>query len=257
MIVSKNLLDSMAEKRALRLSALLAEEFQALYPQRCRTLGEKYLQEFTQRCALDAHRLGCQNYGELKAYAFIALHLGVDFAKDPHYPWVRDILAKEDVFSLKMEAISKVFFKSYYLADAVKLEVYKKALEQLEKVNFQHIKTFTDYTQIAEVLEAVYPERVKELGGVENVSIYINLSSEGKAKAYNIEHPIGVFIYATLTFFLGSGSDNDALYHWVRKYLNNPEADMTKKVDKFVKVTRKRVRNNIRHIEKTLEEIQA
>ena len=74
-------------------------------------------------------------------------------------------------------------------------------------------------------------------------------------RQYKLEHPISIFIYASLVFFLGSGVDDDPQYHRVRKYLNSNEKNMAVKVDTLVKVIRKRVRTNIRKIESSLEEM--
>jgi len=93
------------------------------------------------------------------------------------------------------------------------------------------------------------------LGGVEKVSVLLNMATSDKLKQYKLEHPISIFIYTSLVFFLGSGVDDDPLYHWVRKYLNSDEPNMAIKVDTLVKVIRKRVRNNIRNIENSLEEV--
>jgi len=109
MKISQELLDSMAKKRVLRLSIVLKDDLKKLYPKRCKTMGDSHLSEFTDRCALDAFNYGCNTYGELKAYAFLAFFLGIKFADDPLYPWVSDTLLKDQDFSLKIEHISETF----------------------------------------------------------------------------------------------------------------------------------------------------
>ena len=255
MKVSNELLDSMAKKRVLRLSKILAVDLKELYPQRCRTMGESHLLEFTDTCALDAFNYGCNSYGELKAYAFLAFFLGIKFHDDPLYPWVSDTLIKNQPFSLKIETISVVFFKQHFQGKEENLQAYNKALKTLLKVNFKYINTFKTYTEIALGLEKIYPERMKLLGGVEKVAVLLNLATSDKLKLYKLEHPISIFTYVSLVFFLGAGVDDDPLYHWVRKYLNSNEENMAIKVDTLIKVIRKRVRNNIRKIENSLEEV--
>jgi len=255
MKVSNELLDSMAKKRVLRLSSVLKDDLRELYPKRCRVMGEAHLSEFADRCALDAFSYGCNSYGELKAYAFLALFLGIKFHDDPLYPWVSDTLIKNQPFSLKIETISEVFFKQHFQGEEESLQTYNKALETLLKVNFKYISTFKTYTEIALGLEKIYPERMKLLGGVEKVAVLLNLATSDKLKLYKLEHPISIFTYVSLVFFLGSGVDDDPLYHWVRKYLNSNEENMAIKVDTLIKVIRKRVRNNIRKIENSLKEV--
>jgi hypothetical protein len=249
MHVDETLLESMAQKRVLRLSRVLKDDLRELYPKRCKTMGDNHLSEFTNRCALDAFKYGCNNYGELKAYIFLALFLGIKFADDPLYPWVSETLMRQEPFSLKIESMSETFFKYHFIGEKESLQSYKKALEALLKVNFKYISGFKTYSEIALGLEKIYPERMKLLGGVEKVSVLLNLATSDKIKQYKLEHPISIFIYASLVFFLGSGVDDDPQYHWVRKYLNSNEKNMAVKVDTLVKVIRKRVRNEIRSID--------
>ncbi len=254
MRVSAELLASMAEKRVLRLSRMLHIEIQSLYPKRAKILGEKNLLAFCERCALDAHRLGCKNYGELKAYAFIAMHLGVGYTSDPQYPWIRDILNKDETFNLKMEALIKIFFKDYYLSKEEDLTQYNKALSKLTELNSEEIIKLRKYSEIADVLKEIYPERVALLGGTEQLSNALAISTHEKIKVYGLEHPMGVFIVSTLVFFLGADVDKDPMYPWVEKYLNSKEPNRSVKIDKLVKVIQKRIKNNSRNIDKILEE---
>ena len=254
MRISSEFLESIAEKRALHLSRILHDEIQTLYPKRAKILGEKNLLAFSERCALDGHHLGCKNYGELKAYAFIAMHLGVGFAVDPQYPWIKDTLQKDESFNLKIEEVSKVFLKDYYLSREEDLTQYNKALSKLTAVNTEEIIKLRKYSEIAKVLKEIYPERVALLGGTEQLSNVLALSSHEKIKLYGLEDPVGVFVISTLVFFLGVDVDKDPLYPWVSKYLNSKESNMSVKIDTLVKVIHKRIKNNSRNIDKILEE---
>jgi len=254
MRVDAKFLESMAEKRALRLSRMLHIEIKTLYPKRAKILGEKNLKEFSERCALDTYSLGCKNYGELKAYSFIAMHLGIGFSSDPQYPWVRDVLHKNESFNLKVEALSKVFFEGYYNGTEESLTAHSQALKKLSKVQVSEVEKLRKYSEITKVLEEIYPERVAQLGGVEKLSNALAQASHEKIKTYGLAHPTGVFIVSTLVFFLGADVDNDPFYPWVAKYLKSEEDSMSIKIEQLLKVIQKRIKNNIRNIDKILGE---
>jgi hypothetical protein len=205
----------MTQKRLEHLAEMLTHELKNLYPKRMRTVGKGQTFAFALACAQESHRLGCTNYGELKAYSFVALQLGIGFATDPMYPFVRQILEKEEIFSLKMEEIMHYTLTNLYASDTASLCTYQTALLNLLKVDLAQVKTFTTYTEIVGVLEQVYPQRVKALGGMEHVFDAIKASTHTKPEVYNMHHPIGIFVYAFLVFFLGHKIDHDPLYAWV------------------------------------------
>jgi len=252
--ITQEMLHKMTQKRLEQLAHMLTRNLTELYPKRMRTIGKEKTFAFALSCAQESYALGCTNYGELKAYSFVALQLGVGFASDPLYPFVHDILKTEDIFALKMEKIMQHTLTKLYAGDVASLQDYHTALTKLLHVDLAQVKTFTTYGEIVSVLEQVYPQRVKALGGTAHVYDAIKTSTHTKPEAYNIHHPIGVFVYASLVFFLGHSIDRDPLYAWVGKYLNDPEPRMPHKLDRLVKVIRKRVKNNIRYIDKTVKE---
>jgi len=257
MRVDHTLLESMAQKRTEVLAEPLAQMFRENYPGRCRMIDEEKLSVFTRWCARDAYALGCENYGVLKSYAFIAWHLGTGFIRDPLYPAIEEMARSDRSFDEKMEEISEYFFEHLYPGDLSKLSAYNEALKRLLKVNLEVVTSLRNYDQIAELLERIYPQRAKLIGSTKDISILVNLASDGKITRYNIDHPIGRFVYAGLVFFLGSNFDEDPLYPWAKKYLDDKEPRMAYKLDALVKVVRKRIKSANRQIEKVLSEVEA
>ncbi len=254
MHIDEALLERMAQKRLVRLSNILRETFREQYPKECRILGDTQLKIFCDKCVNKAYGYGATDYGELKAYALLAWILGIGFDDDPLYPWVKEILEKEVPFESKTEEITEMVNALYYFTTQEQLQNYKEALERLLKLNFATIKQFTSYADIVKTLQTIYPQRVKVLGGAEQVKEALKYACHGKTIRYNIDHPIGIFVYATLVFFLGHRVDDDPLYSWAKKYLNSDEPQMAHKLDRLIKVIEKRVRNLIREIEKSTKE---
>jgi len=254
MHLDDTLLERIAEKRLVRFARLLAEEFGSLYPKRCRIVGKNNLHLFCHGCCKDAYILGATNYGELKSYAFVAWHLGVGFARDPYYRQIQTIFASEDDFDEKMQKISALMFEAYFLHDKHEVESYTKALQRILTLNLKKLTSLQNYMQIAQVLENIYPQRVKAMGGVEHISTVLVSICKEHIVRYNINHPLGIFIYSALTFFLGSNVANDPLYGWVGKYLQSTELKMASKIDILIKVIQKRARNEKRSLEKILRD---
>ena len=257
MHMTPELLERMAQKRRHMLAKRLSSDLEDLYPKRMRTLGEKQRFTFAQLCTEESHGLGCTTYGELKSFAFVALQLGTGFATDPLYSEIVHIFNTEDIFALKMEKIIHYAFKhTFYVHDEASLKAYQTALHNLLRVDLKKIKQMTSYQEIVQVLEEIYPQRVKALGGKDVLKERLKHACYKKTIRYNIDHPIGIFVYTGLVFFLGHKVDSDPLYAWVEKYLNSTESRMAYKLDKLVRVIRKRIKNNIRYIEKELKEYE-
>ena len=255
--VSAELLERMAQQRKEMLAKRLSRDLEDLYPKRMRTLGEKQRFRFARLCTDESYTLGCRTYGELKAFAFVALQLGVGFATDPLYSAMTPLLYIEDAFALKMEKIIQyIFSHTLYIHDEASLRAYKEALYKLLCVDLKQIKQMRNYQELVAVLEVIYPERVKALGGKEVLKEHLQYACYNKTIRYNIHHPIGIFVYATLVFFLGHNVDDDPLYPWVKRYLNDKEPRMAYKLDTLVKVIRKRIKSNLRAIEKALKEYE-
>lgn len=254
MRIDDTLLERMAQKRLMRLSGSLVEILKDEYPKQCRVLGDAGLKIFSDRCVLKAYGYGANNYGELRAYTFLAWVLGVGFDDDPLYPWVKEILIQEEPFENRTDEIADIVYSAYHFNTLEQLEEYRGALTRLLGLNFTEIKKFTSYVEIVELLERVYPQRVQLLGGVEKLKESLKLACYQKAIHYNINHPIGIFVYAGLVFFLGHKVDDDPLYAWAKKYLNSDEPQMAHKLDRLIRVIEKRVKNMIREIDTTLEE---
>jgi len=249
-------LEGMAQHRLRSLSVAMGESFREHYPKECRLMGKDGLKRFCDICTQKAYGYGAENFGELKSYATLAWVLGIGFDDDPLYPWIAQILAKEEPFEWRVEEIQDRVFEVFYFSTLQQLQEYEDALQKLLQLNFATIKKFTNYTDVVNTLERIYPQRVKVLGGKELLKENLKRACYEKTVRYNIDHPIGVFVYAGLVFFLGHKVDDDPLYGWAKKYLNSEEPRMAHKLDRLVKVIEKRVRNIQREIKAIIKELK-
>jgi len=255
-MLTDTFLEELAQGRLVQLNNALMHEYQRLYPKRCRVLGEDNLKAFCMYTSQKAYEYGASNYGDLKTYSFVAWVLGTGFNDDPLYPEIQSILQSEDDFESKMEEIEELVSSRYYLHTTEQLEAYMQALQKLLTINIAKVKDITNYTQVTALLKAIYPQRMEMLGGEIHMHEALKYACHEKILRYNINHPIGIFIYATLVFFLGHKVDDDPLYAWARLYLNDDEPRMAYKLDRLVKVIEKRVRNLQREMQMSLEELR-
>jgi hypothetical protein len=256
MRVDDTLLERMAEKRLLELSDAMVQMYKKQYPKQCKIIGDKALKRFCKHCVDKADAYGANNYGELKVYTSLAWVLGTGFDDDPLYPWIAETLAEDVAFEERVEEITDRVHELYSFTTLEQLQVYDEALKRLLQLNFAAIKKFTSYVDIVRTLEHVYPQRAEALGGSEVLKEHLKRACYQKTIRYNIDHPIGIFVYAGLVFFLGHQVDDDPLYGWANKYLNADEPRMAHKLDRLIKVIEKRVRNMRREIEITMEELK-
>jgi len=249
------LLERMAEKRLLGLSDAVTKTLKEQYPKQCRILGDAELKSFCDECVTKAYKYGASNYGELRSYTALAWVLGSGFDDDPLLPWAQEILESEELFENKIEDMTNRVHDVYYFATLKKLQEYQDALNRLLGLDFSDIKKFTSYVDVVRTLEYIYPQRVEALGGRDLLKERLKVACYEKTIRYNIDHPIGIFVYASLVFFLGHKVDDDPLFGWAKKYLNDDEPRMAHKLDRLVKVIEKRVRNMHREIEAAVEEL--
>lgn len=256
MHMTPELLERMAKQRVLKLSEGLLHFFKEEYPKECKLIGETNLKTFCTISTQKAYTYGAQNYGELKTYTHMAWILGIGFDDDPLYPWIPEILMGDDPLAYRLELLQdKIDANKITIGTYEQLIAYDQALNKLLRINFARIKDLKTYTQIVEILASVYPQRVEALGGKAILKENLESLCHQKTIRYNIHHPIGIFVYAALVFFLGHRVDEDPLYPWAKKYLNDEEPRMAYKLDKLVKVIEKRVRNLHRETEQTLKEL--
>ena len=256
MHMTPELLERMAQQRVLKLSEGVAYTLKEHYPKACRVMGDTQLKKFCETCAKKAYDYGAETYGELKTYTHMAWILGIGFDDDPLYPWIQELLTQEEPFEYRLEALAEKIEEIYYFNTYEELQVYQEALSRLLTLNFADIKTFTSYTDIVNTLESIYPQRVEALGGKAVFKERLKQACYKKTIRYNIDHSIGIFVYAGLVFFLGHRVDDDPLYGWAKKYLNDDEPRMAYKLDKLVKVIEKRVRHMHRDITLALKELK-
>ncbi len=255
MQITPELLERMAQQRVLKLAEALAYFFQEEYPKECKRIGKTNVKTFCTISAQKAYVYGAQNYEEMKSYAQLAWILGIGFDTDPLYPWIQKTLSQDEPFGYKIEILKEYINTNIMMTSYEQLHSYHAALQKLLKLNFARIKELASYDDIVEILVYLYPQRAQIMADRTVFKEKLKSICHEKTIRYNIHHPIGVFAYAALVFFLGHRVDDDPLYPWVRKYLNDEESRMAYKLDKLVKVIEKRVRNLHREVEQTLKEL--
>jgi len=248
-------LEATKQKKLMILLEVILREYA---PIECRVMGQENLNKFLKLCYNNAQAHSTQNFGEIKAFTFLAFNLGIEFYKDPLYPKIVSIFKSDSPIEVKLSRTTNYFLKEHYIYTKEQLQDYLIALNKLEKVAFEAIPNPLSTEQMAKYLRAAYPQRVKNLGGVEHLEKLMPQYHE-TLQAQGLNTPLGHFVFYMTWMFLGSSLLSDPKYAWFQKEVYKYEKNSKKKRFRFLKVILKRLRKEkkrIKEVVKILERIE-
>ena len=126
------------------------------------------------------------------------------------------------------------------------------ALTKLEKVAFEAIPNPLTTKQMSHYLYAAYPQRVKSLGGVEKLQQFMPYYHE-VLEAQQLHTPLGHFLFYMVWMFKGSSLLTDPQFAWFQKEFYAYEKNPNAKSNRFLEAILKRLKCEMREVEKVLE----
>jgi hypothetical protein len=247
--LTKEFLEGMSNQVEEEMLEGLMNEFKSMYPKRCRVLGDKNLNLFLTHQQKRAKHYNYLYYDDLKRYAIIAFYLGTYFDEDELYPWVKDILVSEESFGRKVDILNKKFYVYFDTTIGKDAVYFQEALKKLQNINKNTISKFRQFEEIVDILNYIYPQRMKLIGKERFLQSVVNQKHE--VEQFDIRNALGSSIYATFVFLMGSHVYNDPLFAWVKKYLDKP-LDKSEKIDILYNKGLDRARKEAMNIEKIL-----
>jgi len=251
MLTQKFLL-AMEKKQEEAMVEDLALEFKQKFPKRCRILGDTHLTAVIKHCQERANYYNYTHSDELSQYITLAFYLGTYFDEDPLYPWVQEILSKDDALGVRLDTLNRKFLTLIVSTMSEDFSLMIEAFYKFLQIKKEHIVNLKNHNEIVNILSAVYPERMHIIGE-ENFRHIIEAQYD-KLKTYNIYTPLGVYTHASVVFLLGSKVDKDPLYAWVGKYLNASYLSQEEKLDVLYEKTMHRVRKELKDLIKIQNE---
>lgn len=158
-------------------------------------MSKENLNKFLNICYHNAQAHGTGNFGEIKAFTFLAFHLGIEFYKDPLYPKIVNIFESTSPIDVKLSRATNYFLKEYYLYSKEQFQEYLSVLTKLEKVAFEAIPNPLSTQQMAKYLYVVSPQKVKSLGDVEKLQELMPQYHQS-LQAQQLGTPLGHFVFS-------------------------------------------------------------
>ena len=246
-IVDNDFLKKLEATKQKKLIPLLEETLRAYAPKECRVMSKENLDKFLNICYNNAQAHGTGNFGEVKAFTFLAFHLGTEFYKDPLYPKIVNIFKSTSPIDVKLSRATNYFLKEHYLYTKEQLHQYLTALNKLEKVAFEAIPNPLSTEQMAKYLRVAYPQRVERLGGVEHLAQLMPQYHE-TLQVHQLGTPLGHFVFYMTWMFFGSSLLNDPKYDWFQTEFYIYEKNSNQKSYRFLKALLKRLRKVKTHL---------
>jgi len=235
-----------------KLMPLLEETLRAYAPKACRTMSQENLNKLLNTSYQNAQAQGTRNFGEVKAFTFLAYNLGTEFYKDPLYPKIVNIFKSSSPIEVKLSRAVNYYLKEHYIYTKEQSQEYLMALTKLEKVAFSEIPNPLTTKQMAKYLYAAYPQRVKSLGGVEKLQKLMPYYHE-VLEAQQLQTPLGHFVFYMVWMFKGSSLLTDPQFAWFQKEFYAWEKNSNAKSNRFLEAILKRLKCEMREVEKVLE----
>lgn len=251
-VIDNDFLKKLETTKQTKLIPLLEATLKEYAPKECRVMSQENLNKFLNLCYTNAQAHGTRNFGEIKAFTFLAFNLGTEFYKDPLYPKIVTIFESTSPIDVKLSRATNYFLKEHYIYTKEQLEQYLTALNKLEKVAFEAIPNPLSTEQMAKYLSAAYPQRVKSLGGVEYLQTLMP-QYHNTLQAQQLGTPLGHFVFYMVWMFLGSSFLEDPRYAWVQREFYVYEKNSNQKSYRLLEVILKRLRKQKKEVEKTLE----
>ena len=255
-VIDNKFLKKLEATKKRKLMPLLEATLREYAPKECRVMSQKNLNTFLNFCYSNAQVHGTKNFGEVKAFTFLAFNLGVNFYKDPLYPKIVNIFESTSPIEVKLSRATNYFLKEHYIYTKEELQHYLMALTKLERVLFQAIPKQLSTQKMANYMKAYYPQRVEKLGGVERLRELMPQYHD-TLNAYQLNNPIGHFVFYMSWMFLGSSLLHDPRYAWFQRefYRHFVIKPQMKPVWLF-KVMMKRLKKQKREVEEILKRLK-
>jgi len=192
-------------------------------PSLCKAIGDPGVRSVVSLGITRANKYGLTYRGPVRSYLETMLAFGSDFDTDFQYPWAAEALNEN--FPTQMERATRLFegvSKYYESAMGPDNEFGIAAMRRFTSMRPEDFVTGTGSldTRITSALRRMYPQKCDYVGD----AVLARLVEKGRAaaKLHSMpgDAPIGLF--AGLMFGFGHGVENDPLYPWVRRTLDDP-----------------------------------
>jgi hypothetical protein len=195
------------------------------YPREARQAGgAEQIGVFVRRGVAGASEFGFTTRREVRIFVTLMLMLGADFPRDVQIPWAAEGLQEASFpdATLRCEQLFRTAL-AYLGATAGKRgELIVRAILRVRALDLGTVPTTRDAgwaPAVGGIWRRLYPEKFDYQG--EAVCLDVIDRAAARAPEYGLFDPVGVFVHATLMFYLGIGYDSDPLHPWAAAVLTD------------------------------------
>ncbi len=212
--------DASVSRFERRMLGHIAEYFPAHYE----IVGEQALRATIRLGVERGQAYGLTTQRDLYHYVPLMLLLGSYFDEDPQLPWAAAILKDEAVSDPGARA-ERLYDEAMAYLDAVAGEEGELLLAALKRLRERPVAQVWQpgsenvQTRVAGLLREVWPQKARRVGA--DALAQVARCAAQAARDYDVPGDLGIAVFATLMFMLGSGFSADPQFPWAAEILND------------------------------------
>jgi hypothetical protein len=224
MLINKKQLAAFRNKAFAQFEEDLLDHISDFSPFHSKAVGEDGLRETIRLGLINAENYGFTLHGSVRFYIEMMIMFGSHYDTDPQYPWAGVVLSDESYGSQldKADQLHNLYLDYAEKVIGKNSEFPLQALIQVGSTDSETVEMDDD--NMLEHMKKIYPQKVEYLG--EDLVRGIINRGKGKAVSYNIDSKEGILLLIGLTFAVGHKFDDDPMYPWMNRTLNDPESKM-------------------------------
>lgn len=201
----------------------MVEHCKGFSPRLCGVLGDEQLHLVVRASLETARGYGMTHRGPVRSYIELVFLFGSDFATDPQYPWVLEILAGEK-YPTQMQKATKLYQRTRAYQEKVagpKDACTHAALIRMRAMAEHRLPVSQAQFRVdmSKLIHSIYPEKAAYVG-TEGLAGIID-EAQAMAASHEMSGVRAWTLLATLMFAFGHGCTADPLYPWIERTLTD------------------------------------
>ncbi len=226
MIIRQASLDAFKQVAIVSFEDEMIDHSKGLSPTICRSLSREQLRLAIRSRMQEAKTRGFTRRGSVQFYLDCSLLFGSGFATDPQYPWIAEILARDD-FQQEIHKSEALYEKvRHHLAEVAGTDsrYVRGCLRRLLRMLQGELPIGVEAVEydVARIFDTLHPEKTAYAGPVV-VEALIRFSAERARDEYGLTGVRSTALLGILMWLLGHQCDEDPFHPWIRETLADRE----------------------------------
>jgi len=229
MIIRQVSLDAFQKSAMKSFEDEMIEHCKAFSPNLCKTLTPEQLRRAIQAAVENAGRYGFTRRGPVYFYVDCMLLFGSGFPTDPQYPWMAEVLVRDDFAEemLKADALHEKVCDYLREVGGAESRYMRGALRRLLRIaqtNDLSLHSDSIEHDVLRLLSHVWPEKLA-YGGPEALQLLVSDAVSRARDTYGFTQPRSIAVLVVLMVAFGHRCDDDPLFPWISKTLSRREEE--------------------------------